>query len=834
MNFTIMQRYYSLFIALVFSTVLGISNSSAQIVDPVQWKFTATNVNDEEVDITATASIEPKWHVYALKVSNDPNAIGPIPTELKLTAASTYTKSGGTKEGLKYITHFDPNFEMDLNYFENKAVFIQRIKRKSPAAFELAGVLEYMACDESKCIFPDPVKFTVKIVEVGAKEVVEEEVSTTVADATSGILAPVKWSVNSVKVEEGIYDIIFTANIDQNWHLYSQFLPSNEGPVATTFKMDLPANVQLVEGVKEETPTKKYDPNFMIDVNFFSGKTSFTQRVKVTDNKAPEVKASVNFMVCDDKKCLPPTDVNFKVNLATGTGEVFDPLQGNASSTTSGKFQYKLDGVDVSEPLVKNCVEIVAAPDASLWELFILGFLGGLVALLTPCVFPMIPLTVSFFTKGSENKKQGIIRAITYGLFIFGIYLLLSLPFHLFDQIDENILNNISTNVPLNVAFFIIFVVFAISFFGYFEITLPSGFANKMDNASNVGGLIGTFFMAVTLAIVSFSCTGPILGSLLAGSLAKDGGAIQLTAGMGGFGLALGIPFAIFAAFPGMLKSLPKSGGWLNSVKVVLGFLELALALKFLSQADLVDHWGILKYELFVGLWVVIFALMALYIFGKIKFPHDSPLKKLSIFRIGFGVLVISWVIYLASGFRYDERYNTYHSLTLLSGLAPPVGYSWMYPKDCPHNLDCEHDYQLAIERAQRENKPLFVDFTGYACVNCRKMEEHVWIDPTILEKLSEEFIVVSLYVDDRKELPAELQETYTYEVNGVKKTKEIKTYGDRWAAFQIASFNSNAQPLYAILSPDGKLLNTPVGYTPEIAEYDTWLQCGLDAFKNK
>lgn len=830
-----MRRTIYSIVMIVFSALFATS-ASAQIVDPVQWKFTSEIGKDNEATIIATATIEPKWHVYALKVSDDPNAIGPIATTLVLKSSADFKVDGGVKEG-KYITHYDPNFEMDLNYFENKAVFKQKIKLLTDKPFEVKGTLEYMACDDSKCIFPSPIDFTVKIdgAKSNADTAVEPETAAMPSESSgSGILDPVKWSGTIKKINDSEYELQMLATIEKNWHLYSQFLPSDEGPVATTFEFTSTPTLEKMGAVKEGKAIKKYDPNFAMDLNFFSDSSRFVQRFKTgVDGLPKDMVARINYMVCDDEMCLPPKDVFLKIDFNALSVAEFDPnaMQGTNNADGTTKFQYKIDSIDLANPVMKETVETPVA-NSSLWELFILGFLGGLVALLTPCVFPMIPLTVSFFTKGSQTRRQGFLRALTYGSFIFLIYLLLSLPFHLFDQIDENILNNISTNVPLNIAFFAIFVAFAFSFFGYYEITLPASFANKMDNASNVGGLVGSFFMALTLAIVSFSCTGPILGSLLAGSLAKDGGAIQLTVGMGGFGLALGIPFAIFAAFPNMLKSLPKSGGWLNSVKVVLGFLELALALKFLSQADLVDHWGILKYELFLGLWIVIFALMALYIFGKIKFPHDSPIKKLSFFRISFGVLVVSWVIYLASGFRYDERYNTYHSLSLLSGLAPPVGYSWAYPKHCPHNLDCEHDYNLALERSKREGKPIFVDFTGYACVNCRKMEEHVWIKPEVLDLLSQEFIVVSLYVDDREELPVELQETYTYTVNGVEKQKQIKTVGDRWAAFQIATFNSNAQPLYAIVSPDQRLMNTPVGYTPNVSEYVAWLKTGLQGMK--
>jgi thiol:disulfide interchange protein DsbD len=484
--------------------------------------------------------------------------------------------------------------------------------------------------------------------------------------------------------------------------------------------------------------------------------------------------------------------------------------------------------------LENGSVSSDTAQGGNMWQLFFLGFLGGLVALLTPCVFPMIPLTVAFFTKGNKDRKKGIFQALIYGGFIFLIYILLSMPFHFLDQINENILNDISTNVPLNIVFFAIFIVFALSFFGLFEITLPAGLANKMDKNAEAGGLLGAFFMALTLAIVSFSCTGPILGSLLAGSLAKDGGAIQLTIGMGGFGLALGIPFALFAMFPGMMKSLPKSGGWLNSVKVVLGFLEVALALKFLSQADLVVHWNLLKYEVFMGLWVIIFFGMYLYLIGAIKFSHDSPIQKFSKFRIVFTTFVGMWVVYLASGLIVNKEGTSYNALPLMSGLAPPTGYSYAYPSDCPHGLLCEHDYTVALERARREGKPLFVDFTGYACVNCRKMEEHVW--PEVLDLLQNEFIVVSLYVDDKKELPADLKETVVTKWAGIE--KEIETYGDLWSAFEIETFNNNSQPMYAIIDPmtEGReeLMNQVKSGIVETSEFKAWLEEGLQAFNNK
>jgi len=453
--------------------------------------------------------------------------------------------------------------------------------------------------------------------------------------------------------------------------------------------------------------------------------------------------------------------------------------------------------------------------------------LGGLVALLTPCVFPMIPLTVSFFTKKAQSKKKGIKNAFTYGFFIFLIYVLLSAPFHFIQSLDPEILNNISTNPYLNVLFFVIFIVFALSFFGLYEITLPGSLSSGVDSKAGVGNLAGIFFMALTLALVSFSCTGPILGSLLAGSLTADGGAWQLTAGMGGFGLALALPFALFALFPHWLNSLPKSGGWLNTVKVVLGFLELALALKFLSNADLVMHWGILKREVFIGIWIIIFAGLTLYLFGLIKFSHDSPIKKLHPFRIFLGVVVGAFTLYLVPGVTNTK----YANLTLISGFPPPLYYS-VYKKasNCVLDLNCTRDYEEGLKMAKAQNKPMLIDFTGYACVNCRRMEEKVWTKPAVYNLLKEKYIIVSLYVDDKKELPIEQQFTYTNKDGG---TKKIVTVGDKWATFETENFRNNAQPWYAVVDAQERLIHHPVGYVEDDVEYLMWLQAGLKAIED-
>jgi thiol:disulfide interchange protein DsbD len=437
----------------------------------------------------------------------------------------------------------------------------------------------------------------------------------------------------------------------------------------------------------------------------------------------------------------------------------------------------------------------------------------------------MIPLTVSFFTKNDGNRKKGITNAMLYGFFILLIYVLLSVPFHFLDSSNPAILNNISTNVWLNLFFFVIFVVFALSFFGLYEISMPSSMANQVGSKSGTGGLVGIFFMALTLALVSFSCTGPILGSLLAGSLSTDGGAMQLTMGMAGFGLALALPFALFALFPGLLSSLPKSGGWLTSVKIVLGFLELALAIKFLSNADLVEHWGILKRETFFAAWIIIGVLLVLYLFGILRFKHEGPVK-LTRFRVLLGLIFLAFTIYLVPGLTKTK----YANRSLISGFPPPLSYS-IYGEDAFKGVEANvvNDYEKALELAKKLNKPILIDFTGWACVNCRKMEENVWTVPVIKELIEKNFILVSLYVDDRRKLPVEERFKYTAPDGS---SKDIITIGHVYETFQNINFKNLSQPLYALISPDEQLLNRPVGYTPDAEEYADWLRCGLAALK--
>ena len=432
----------------------------------------------------------------------------------------------------------------------------------------------------------------------------------------------------------------------------------------------------------------------------------------------------------------------------------------------------------------------------------------------------MIPLTVSFFLKQGNSLRQGIIYALLYGFFILVIYVLLSLPFHFLDSLNPEILNTISTNVSLNLVFFGVFVFFAFSFFGYYELTLPSSWGSATDQGSNRNGIIGIFFMALTLAIVSFSCTGPILGSLLAGSLTAEGGAMQLTAGMTGFGFALALPFALFALFPNALNALPKSGGWMSTIKVILGFLELALALKFLSNADLVSHWGLLKREVFVGIWTFLAFGLTLYLFGIFRFPHEvkGPLSKTRYGVAGVSLLLTS---YLFLGLVSKEN-----TLTLLSGFPPPAFYSLSSTEnDCPLGLDCYKDFEKGLAAARLKNKPILLDFTGWACVNCRKVEENVWSQPKIYQILNEEVVLISLYVDDRSPLPKEQVFNFQYPDGRVR---TINTVGEQWATFQSLNFNTASQPYYVLMQADGTLLNTPIQYT-DAKTYLNWLTTGLD-----
>jgi len=629
---------------------------------------------------------------------------------------------------------------------------------------------------------------------------------------------PVLWSQEYQKISDTEYELVMTAKIADEWHIFSQFTPEGGSqPSQFTYKK-VGIDYELVGTTTESETTTKYEEVFELDEVFFLKEAIFKQRIKLLNADVRQIDVNIWYQVC--KEVCIPAEYDFKFVL--DGGDAITAAQTVDERSLAMSKDLKKD--------FKNKELLVTAEEATesstgIWGIFGLGFLGGLIALLTPCVFPMIPLTVSFFTKQSQNKSKGIANALLYGFFIVLIYALLSLPFHLFDSVDSQILNTIATNVWLNLLFFAIFVFFAFSFFGYYELTLPSSWANKMDEASTkIGGFIGIFFMAVTLAIVSFSCTGPILGGLLGSTALAEGNvATNLSAGMTGFGVALALPFALFALFPAWLNSLPKSGGWMTTVKVVLGFLELALAMKFVSNADLVSNWGIFKREIFIGIWIIIFVLLALYLFGVFRFPHDGPKQKLSGGRKGIGVLSAGFALYLILGL------GNVIDLKLF-GFLPPDFYTLVEKEnDCPLGLNCFKDFEKGVAHAKAENKPILLDFTGWACVNCRKMEENVWSESDIYPILNDEYVLISLYVDDRKELPADQQFDFQYESGRIK---NIATVGQKWGTFQTLNFNAASQPYYVLLSPDLEVLNNAVQYTDRDT-YKAWLNSGLNKYNS-
>jgi len=812
------QKTYRLLLAAFFS--LALVQVHAQIEDPVDWSFSSKSLGDGLFELQFKATVDGHWHLYGMDLPED----GPVPTSFMFKESSDYTLVGKTTEP-KGIEVDDPVFMMRLKYFEGSAVFKQKVKLSAEAA-TISGELEFMVCDDSKCLPPELVDFsfplkkadspTATVAETPAEEKQTEEAE---HEEESGILTPVTWTNSIEELGNNEYLLKATATIEDHWHLYSVNLPEDDGPVATEFNVLTKEGVEVIGETQEEGELKTdYDPNFMMDLSYFEGTATVSKKIKVTGD-IDEVLAEVYFMTCDDKKCLPPEAIEFTYSVKGGATD-----KAEATATSDSKDD-KPKG------------------DRSLISIFLLSFLGGFAALLTPCVFPMIPMTVSFFTKQSKTRAKGITNAIFYGLSIIGIYTLLGFAITYIFGADA--LNALSTNFWFNVIFFVLLVVFAFSFLGAFEITMPSSWVNKADQASDKGGLVGIFFMATTLSLVSFSCTGPIIGTLLVDA-AVHGGVSGPLVGMFGFSMALALPFGLFAAFPGWLNSLPKSGGWLNSVKVVLGFLELGLAFKFLSNADLVVQAHILTREIFIAIWVGVSAALTLYLLGFIRLPHDSPIEKLSVGRAVLGTFTLIFTIYLLPGLWGAP-------LKLISGFPPPmfysespngVGYSKATtvstgahaelppegadPAHCPHNLNCFHDYETGMAYAKEVGKPVMLDFTGWACVNCRKMEEQVWSDPRVLERLRNDVVLISLYVDEKTRLPED--EQYVSETTG----KKVKTIGNRWSDFQAAKFGTNSQPYYVFLNHSDEQLHESAAYDPDIDLFVKWLDDGKKAFQEK
>jgi thiol:disulfide interchange protein len=681
---------------------------------------------------------------------------------------------------------------------------------------------------------------------------------------------PVHFKFATKKISECEYDLQFIASIDDTWHMYSLHEvkdPKDTPPNPTVFRFTKSADYDLVGKTTESKPIKEFDKVFEMEVQYFMHTATFTQRVKLKTDKKISIKGKLEFQACTDEKCIFPPADDFEFQLqgttacvSSGVKLISVTTSTNEGNSKTTQYVDSVDTLDSTKQLVaeegdKNikhklgeevsqAIEKTEEAPKSWWGIFIAGFIGGALALLTPCVFPMIPMNVSFFTKQSKTKAEGIRNALLYAVSIIVLYVGLGLGVTLI--FGAGALHSLSTNIWFNLAFFVLLLVFAMSFLGAFEITLPSGFVNKMDAKSDKGGYIGIFFMAFTLALVSFSCTGPIIGTLLV-QAAAGGGIGGPFWGMFGFALALALPFGLFAAFPGWLNSLPQSGGWLNAVKVTLGFLELALALKFASNADLVVQAGILTREVFVGLWIVIFALLTMYLLGMFKTSHDSDLKHVSVGRLFVAMTSFFVVIYLIPGMWGAP-------LKLFSGILPPLEYSESphgfggssagataqasIPQDAEFSKYMEvnkngivhfkNDYEHALAYSKKVGKPLLIDFTGHACANCRKTEDYVWPDPEVTKRLNNDVVLVSLYVDDKRELDPKDYMT----VQWYGKERQITDIGDKFKYMQEKIYGQSTQPLYVLVDGNEKVLAPIRGYNPSIPEYITWLQEGISKYK--
>lgn len=653
------------------------------------------------------------------------------------------------------------------------------------------------------------------------------------AKGNSQILDPVKWTTKIEKKSETNYILTFNGVIDDEWHMYSQFTPDGGPlPLEIVFK-NQKGNFNLIGKAKEGKTTTAYNDIFEVNETFFVKNAQIQQEVSLINPKIKSIEVALNYQVC--KQSCINLEKKFSFAIPSFSKTEVAPIQ--IDTTKNKEIASKPEEIEKTVVAESNEIKKSSKPEKQkgLWSIFLIAFLSGFAALLTPCVFPMIPMTVSFFTKQSKTRVAGIRNAIIYGIAIILIYVILGLLVTWIFGADA--LNALSTNVWFNIIFFLLLIVFAASFLGAFEIMLPNSWANKVDNQADRGGIVGILFMALALAIVSFSCTGPIVGTLLVEAASKGG--IAPVIGMFGFSLALAFPFMLFAMFPGWMHSLPKSGGWLNTVKVVLGFIELALAFKFLSNADLVLQLHLLEREVFLAIWIAVFGTMALYLFGKITLPHDSPLTHISVGRLSFGLVVLSFTIYMIPGLWGAP-------LKLINAFPPPMEYSEsplgfsgsnnnssteVLPNGAklgPHQIVVFDDYEKGLAYAKKVNKPIMIDFTGFACVNCRKMENNVWSDLRVLSILKNDVVLISLFVDDKRELPK--NEQHISKTTG----SEIETIGDKWADFMISKYKTNTQPLYVLTDLDGNSLNetTPTISYVSVDEYESWLKEGISKFK--
>ena len=883
-----------LLLALLFSFTL--MTAFSQMPSPVKWEWETKQITETEFELIYKAKIDKGWTIYSQYLESDD---GPVATSFNYDKGNHFELIGKNKESDNGQEKYDKVFEMNLIKFYDHAEFSQKIK-VNDFSKPITGYFTFMACDAEKCLAPTDIDFefspknrmkrsggndeqkseeTPQPKEEPAPEKVAKNdlsFSSGQSDAAGGqneqntnsteLLADnsttteegdtqadenkiTTWKASLEKINDEEYKIILNATLKDGWYLYSQFQESEDGPTPTNFEYTLGEHYELVGEAEESDNRKKvYDKVFEMNVQKFSEYATFSQTIKVNDPSQP-ISGYFEFQTCDDKQCTMNYE-DFFVDIKNNQIFVAGPATKKISSLESGGSgdgseipSFENDTIDQTRAAILSSYQNPKGTcggensnNSNWFWTFILGFGGGLLALLTPCVFPMIPLTVSFFTKGSKTRAEGIRNGLIYGASIIVIYVALGLLITFAFGADA--LNLLSTHWLPNILFFAIFVVFAISFFGYFEITLPSSWTNRTDSMADQGGLLGTFFMAATLALVSFSCTGPIIGTALVEAADDPMGPFVV---MLGFSTALALPFGLFAAFPAWLNSLPQSGGWMTSVKVVLGFLELALALKFLSVADYTYDWGFLRYELFLGLWVVIGIATTLYLLGYIRFPHDSPLRKISPVRGGFIALFAVTTIYLALGFRFNDVTQSYDSPGLLSGLAPPSIYNYLLPTPevdpeikkqypsftkCANNLDCFKDYYEGLEYARKNNKPILVDFTGKGCVNCRKTEDNVWVMDDVRNNIDTNFVLVSLYVENRDKLDKELFSK--------AQNKKLRNKGNLWADFQYVNFKEQTQPLYVIMTPEEEVLARPVGYMDgwsDWRDYNEYLNCGLNTF---
>jgi thiol:disulfide interchange protein len=882
-----MKRH--IFLILTFIIIAGI-NLSAQILNPIKWSFDAKKISDTEYDLIATAKIDKGWYTYSQFIGNDgpvPTSLSfdknaQIQLVGKAEEVSDHKKSG-----------FDKIFDMNITKFSEEVKFVQRVKTtgatevKGKINYQTCDdekCLPPMDADfsykigvasgntgsgnggaaapvtpiqtpqypitipaqtpqnpqvgvspNSKSLTPPPANMPTIAAPIAPISIAPS--------ANTGMKNPVKWAFESKKISETEFDLIFKSTIEKGWHIYSTSMKAADlGPIPTSFTFLKSPNVEVVGKIKEESAHKRTHKEAVFDnmtVVDFEESATFTQRVKVKD-ASQKILGTLEYHTCNESTCLPPKEIIYSFDVETGVGaELVDvgaqnpsvapettPIAVGENTVITDISQFNFDKTNETV----DCTTKGTQPtenENSLWLIFLLGFGGGLLALLTPCVFPMIPLTVSFFLKSSKNRSVGIRNALIYSASIIVLYV--SMGLFITTVFGSDALNRLSTNPIMNILFGVLFLVFAVSFFGYYEITLPASLTNKADEASNRGGLLGIFFMAATLALVSFSCTGPIIGTLLVQTATTSGISAGPTVGMLGFATALALPFGLFALFPTMLKSLPKSGSWMDDVKVTLGFVEVALAFKFLSNADLIKGWKLLPYEAFLAIWIVCALGLAAYHAGVFNFKYPRKLKSISFGRGAIVAGSLAIAAYLGLGFRYNEKIETFQTPELGSGILPPAGYSYIYPQKCPLNINCFHDLNEGVAYAKKVNKPILLDFTGWNCANCRKMEENVWNQPGVMETIKDKYVLISLYTDDKTEL-RKPYEAYTSKFDGKLKDTE----GEMWTDLEGTFFNKNSQPFYVLLDARAsklKVLNAPTAYTPEVEKYHDFLKCGLEKF---